>query len=77
MGDLTRTGETVRELMSTQPGAQYGEGTWWQAYNAVTYFTDHVAGRSNDTRMQSAWFGANQKKKVDSLKKAVEYAEVA
>jgi len=76
-GDLSRTGETVRELMSTQPGAQYGEGTWWQAYNAVTYFTDHVAGRSNDTRMQSAWFGANQKKKVDSLKKAVEYAEAA
>lgn len=77
VGDLTRTGETVRGLMDTQPGAEYGEGSWWQAYNAVTYFTDHVSGRSADTRMQSAWFGHNQKKKVDALRKAVEYAEVA
>ena len=76
-GDLTRTGETVREIISTQPGANYAEGSWWQAYNAVTYFTDHLAGRSNDTRMQSAWFGANQKKKVDALNKALQYAEAA
>ena len=73
-GDLTRTGESVRELMDTQPGAQYGEGSWWQAYNAVTYWTDHVAGRSADTRLQSAWFGGNQKKKVDALNKALDYA---
>jgi len=74
-GDLTRTGETVRDLMDDQPGAKYGEGSWWQAYNAVTYYTDHVAGRSPDTRMQSAWFGANQKLKLNALEKAVEYAE--
>jgi phage/plasmid-like protein (TIGR03299 family) len=74
-GDLTRTGETVRDLMETQPGAKYAEGSWWTAYNAVTYFADHVAGRSNDTRMQSAWFGVNQKKKVDALEKALEYAD--
>lgn len=76
-GDLTRTGETVRDLMETQPGAEYAEGSWWTAYNAVTYFTDHVAGRSNDTRMQSAWFGANQKKKMDSLQKALEYVDIS
>lgn len=76
-GDLTRTGENVRELINTQPGAEYAEGSWWQAFNAVTYFTDHVAGRSADTRLQSAWFGFNQKKKVDALNLAVEYAEAA
>lgn len=76
-GDLTRTGETVRDLVKFQPGAEYAEGSWWQAYNAVTYFTDHLAGRSNDTRMQSAWFGYNQKKKVVALEKALEYAEAA
>jgi len=76
-GDLTRTGENVRELINSQPGSQFAEGSWWQVYNAVTYFTDHVTGRSNDTRLQSAWFGANQKKKIDALHKAIDYAEAA
>jgi phage/plasmid-like protein (TIGR03299 family) len=75
VGDLTRTGETVAELVKTQPGANFAEGTWWSAYNAVTYFTDHVAGRSADTRLQSAWYGVNQKKKVEALELALEYAD--
>lgn len=77
VGDLTRTGEQVRELVTTQPGSEYAPESWWQAYNAVTYFTDHIAGRSNDTRMESAWFGANQKKKIDALKSALDFAEAA
>lgn len=71
---LTRTGNHVKELMDTQPGAEFGEGTWWQAYNAATYYYDHLAGRSADTRLDSAWFGANQKNKVKALEKALEFA---
>jgi hypothetical protein len=39
--------------------------------------TDHVLGRGADTRMQSAWFGANQKKKQGALQKAIEFADAA
>ena len=52
-------------------------GSWWNAVNAVTYMTDHELGRSNDTRMQSAWFGSNQAKKLKAMNLALEMAEVA
>ena len=76
-GDLTRTGETVRELVETSPGFEYSEGSWWNAFNAVTYYTDHLAGRSADTRLTSSWYGFNEKKKIQALDKALEYAEAA
>jgi phage/plasmid-like protein (TIGR03299 family) len=60
-----------------QPGAEFARGSWWNAYNSVTYLTDHVLGRSADTRLQSAWFGVNQAKKVQALNIAVEMAESA
>ena len=60
-----------------QPGAEFARGSWWNAYNSVTYLTDHVLGRSADTRLQSAWFGVNQAKKVQALNIAVEMAEIA
>ena len=75
--DLSRTAKTAFEVMETQPGAQYAAGSWWQAINTVTYMTDHVLGRSADTRLQSAWFGVNQTKKVDALNLAMKYAEAA
>lgn len=43
----------------------------------MTYMTDHELGRSADTRMTSAWFGVNAKRKVDALNTALEYAESA
>jgi hypothetical protein len=32
-------------------------GTRWAMLNAVTELIDHERGRSNNTRMESAWFG--------------------
>lgn len=75
--DLSRTAKTAYDVVQTQPGANFAEGSWWQALNAVTYTTDHLLGRSADTRMQSAWFGANQTKKVNAINLAVEMAEAA
>ena len=75
--DLSRNARLAFEVLETQPGAQYGEGTWWQALNSVTYLTDHKMGRGNDTRMQSAWFGANQSRKLKAVNKAVEMATAA
>jgi len=39
-------------------------GTVWGAVNAVTEFADHVAGRDNDSRLNSAWFGGGAKLKA-------------
>jgi len=75
--DLSRTAKQAYDVLEVQPGAEMAMGTWWNAVNAVTYLTDHQLGRSADTRMQSAWFGANQTKKVQAMNLAVEMAEVA
>jgi len=75
--DLSKNARAAMDLLYTQPGAQYGEGTWWQALNSVTYLTDHKMGRSADTRMQSAWFGINQSRKLKAANKAVEFANAA
>jgi hypothetical protein len=64
-------------VLETQPGANFGAGSWWQAFNSVTYLTDHEMGRSADTRMESAWFGINQSRKIKAAHKAVEYATAA
>jgi phage/plasmid-like protein (TIGR03299 family) len=74
---ISRTAKTVLELVETQPGAEYAEGTFWQAFNAVTFATDHVVGREADSRLASAWFGANQTKKLKALDTAIEFAEAA
>lgn len=74
---LARTAEKVMNLIETQPGAEYKAGSWWQAFNAVTYAVDHELGRSTDSRMTSAWFGQGAKRKIDALNLAVEMAEAA
>lgn len=63
------------EVLDTQPGAEYAQGSWWQAFNAVTYLTDHLAGRNADNRLQSAWYGYNRGLKTKALELAVEMAE--
>ena len=74
MEDLSKNARDAYAVLETQPGAQFGEGTWWQALNSVTYLTDHQMGRNAETRMQSAWFGQNQARKLIAVNKAVEYA---
>ena len=74
---LSRTAERALEIVDTQPGADMSPGTWWNAYNSVTYMTDHEMGRSADTRAAASWFGHNAKRKLDALNLAVEMAEVA
>lgn len=57
MKDGKRMLLALEEAYETQPGVQYGRGTYWQALNAVTYWVDHKRGRTNDTRLNSSWFG--------------------
>ena len=57
----TRGYKRIMDLFSGQaigadiPGVA---GTRWAMLNAVTELVDHERGRSNNTRIESAWFGA-------------------
>lgn len=75
--DLSRTAKLCAESLETQPGAEFGTGTWWQAFNSVTYMTDHVQGRSAESRLHNQWFGYNQSRKLQAANKAVELARVS
>lgn len=72
---LSRNAQLCLDVMDTQPGAEFGEGTWWQAFNACTYNTNHLAGRSDDTRLQSVWYGQNKNINERALNLALEMAE--
>lgn len=64
----------IENFMHTQPGAELGEGTFWQLFNTVTYMVDHVNGHSQDTRLQSAWYGGGANTKTEALALATEMA---
>lgn len=75
--EVSKNAQIAIDILHTQPGAEYAEGTWWQTFNAVTYMTDHLLGRSSDTRLTSSWYGANRGLKTKALELAVEMAEAA
>ena len=74
---LSKNATACYDALEQQPGAKYAEGSWWQAFNSVTYVTDHMQGRNPDNRLYSSWFGGNQIKKRNALQTALEFAEVA
>jgi phage/plasmid-like protein (TIGR03299 family) len=74
---VSKNAEIALHALDAQPGTQYAPGTWWQAFNAVTYLTDHLAGRNADTRLTSAWYGYHKGVKTKALELAVEMAEAA
>jgi phage/plasmid-like protein (TIGR03299 family) len=74
---LSRNAKMAYDVLETQPGAEYAEGSWWQAFNSVTYITDHVQGRNEDNRLYSSWFGYNQLRKKNALQIAIEFAEAS
>jgi phage/plasmid-like protein (TIGR03299 family) len=75
--ELSRNAKLCYDALETQPGAEYAEGSWWQAFNSVTYITDHVQGRNSDNRLHSQWFGSNQARKVTAAESAVEFASAS
>jgi len=72
---LSKNARAAFDAIEQQPGAKYAEGSWWQAFNSVTYVTDHLQGRNADNRLYSSWFGGNQVRKRDALKTALQFAE--
>ena len=76
--DLNKVGKTILDAIIAAPGAdlESSRGTWWGALNGVTYAADHQLGRTDDSRLTSAWFGDRAQLKSAALDLAVEYAEV-
>lgn len=72
--EISRNAKTALTVLDTQPGSEFARGSFWQLFNAVTYTTDHLVGRSADTRLQSAWYGTNRNVKTRALETAVEMA---
>jgi phage/plasmid-like protein (TIGR03299 family) len=75
--EMSISASKALDVVHTQPGANFAEGSWWSAFNAVTYMVDHKLGRSQDNRLTSAWFGQGKKVKADALELAVQMAEAA
>jgi phage/plasmid-like protein (TIGR03299 family) len=42
------------------------KGTAWAAYNAVTEYITHERGRSDDNRVNAAWFGAESTRAIQA-----------
>ena len=74
---LSRPATQALAVLETQPGHEFGEGSWWQAFNAVTYTTDHILGHSNESRLKSAWYGQNRQRKIKALETALQFAELS
>lgn len=74
---LTRNAARAIDMVERQPGHDPAPGTWWNAFNAVTYLTDHEIGRSAETRLVTAWYGPGNARKVRALKLALAFARAA
>ncbi len=71
--------DICNRLMGSGKGSDYAPGTLWNAYNAVTEYTDHVypvlqSGQVSATKQQAVLFGATAKVKARALDVAVSMA---
>ena len=72
--DPSRNAKIAFDILEEQPGAKFAKGSWWQGFNAATFMVDHVIGRNDDNRMNSAWFGWGRNLKTRALETAMEMA---
>jgi len=74
--DLNKAGKMILDAIISSPGSDMpsAQGTWWGAVNGVTYAVDHQMGRTDDSRLTSAWFGQRASLKERAVELAVAYA---
>lgn len=67
----------VLELVYASPGAELesAKGTLWGAYNAITYYADHVNLKKDDDdkRVYSVWFGTSSDLKNRAFDEAIKF----
>lgn len=70
----SRNHKKASQAVWEQPGRDKGFGTWWHAFNTVTYLYDHKIGRNQESRLRSNWYGDAALKKRNAFTKALELA---
>lgn len=64
---------TLNELYQNGPSAEFGKGTLWGAYNAVTDYVDHYrGGKSAERRFAAVILGAGKALKQQAFNTALE-----
>lgn len=72
--------ERMAGILHEAPGASMAsaKGTVWGLLQAVSYDVDHSSrARTDDSRLNSAWFGAGENRKQKAFEAALELAEAA
>jgi phage/plasmid-like protein (TIGR03299 family) len=64
----------IVNLFEHGKGADLSKGTAWGAYNAVTEFLGYEAGRNQDNRLNSLWFGVGDTLNETAFKEALKLA---
>ena len=70
----------VRRMLEAFNGNAPGQdlasarGTWWGAFNAVTYVMDHRSGKTKDNSVRDNWLGGRGELKRVALAKAIKLA---
>jgi hypothetical protein len=66
--------DNLKRVLALFQGEQIGAdrlgtvaGNAWGLFNATTEFIDHEAGRTQDNRLRSAWFGPGERLKQGML----------
>jgi hypothetical protein len=69
-----RIHESVRKAFEAGRGNDLAgvKGTWWAAYNAVTEYLSHERGRTDESRLNSLWYGDSAQKNWRALSIAVQ-----
>jgi phage/plasmid-like protein (TIGR03299 family) len=73
--ELSKNARLGLALMESQPGVEFAEGSYWSLLNSVTYATNHLIGRSVDSRMTSLWYGQNMALNQRAMNLAIEMAD--
>lgn len=74
---LSRSSKTIIKILDEMPNADVKKGSWWAALNAITYYTNHVHGKTQNKRWESLIEGTSRAKNTRAFELAQEYAEMA
>lgn len=76
--DLNRVGKAILAAIVDSPGSDLitAKNTAWGALNGVTYYVDHQRSRTQDLRLENAWFGSGDKLKSQAATTLLEMAGV-
>lgn len=68
-GLASQKGQQLIHAIKHSPGANLpsAQGTAWGILNGLTHWLDHTASRSQDNRLNSAWFGAGAATKQNAV----------